>query len=374
MRKRPSAPYCLALALTMLGSTASAQTWSERRQRPALFEIVAVDETAQTSWPFGREDIASDGESTVMPDEAAADLRSIYADARAGKLWLRAYVTATTAPAMADTIVFFFINTDARATTGGRADVMNLFPEAQLGMIDDGFERAVAISGDGMLFGVFFWDDTAKTWMEQPDRPILVTPEVGVARDPLRLAGDDHGYFQAQLELPAFELDEACDGTIFVRTINRVTGARRFYDYALPADCRGRFDAAGLPEILVATACDDDAVCPARGSCEDRRCTFEYECTQNSECRAGQRCSGGTCTGTAAGSGGRSGSAGSGGSGGSDGDESDGGDGAIEGEKVRGGALACAARSGSVGGGAWFAGLSLLAAWVYTRSRRRGGR
>jgi len=382
MHQRLSAQCCLVLALATLGSTASAQTWSERRQRPALFEIVQVDETGEAAWPFGSEDLANDGAATLMADEAAVDLRSVYADARDGKLWLRAYVAATSAPSMTIAVAFFFIDTDASAATGGRPDVSDLWMQAELPTDVRGFERAVGIRGDGSLIGVYAWNQAANQWTQQPERPVLAEVETGLARDPLRLAGDDHGYLQVELDLPAFELDEACDGTIFVRTLNQGMGLRRFYDYALPADCRVRLDADGRPEFLVDVRCDDDSVCAARGSCESDRCVFDYECTQASECREGQRCTGGVCVGTAAGSGGRSGSGGTGGGAGARGAAGAGGsrgsagedDGAIEGEQVRGGALTCSAppRSGSSGAGAAVAGV--LFAAILLRARRRGGR
>src|ERR1700759_3781948 len=95
------APKCLLIgvaAALFITSAAHAQTWSLKRQRPSLFEIIAVDRTAEAGWPFGQEDIAGDGVTTTEPDEAAVDLRSVYADARAKKLWLRAYVSATQTP------------------------------------------------------------------------------------------------------------------------------------------------------------------------------------------------------------------------------------------------------------------------------------
>jgi hypothetical protein len=376
MRKRLSVPCCLALALAMFAGTASAQTWSERRQRPALFEIVLVDETTHTQWLWGREDIANDGETTVVADEAATDLRSIYANARAGTLWLRTYVAATSAPAM-PTVAFFFIDTDASANTGGAAEGAALWPAFTPDPSPGGYERAVGVRGDGTLLGVYFWTAASRQWTKQPDRPVLAEVETGVARDPLRLAGDDHGYLQVALDLPAFDLDEACDGTIFVRLWNDGTGARSFGDSAGPAECIAGLDASGRPEILVSETCTADSSCPARGRCDDGRCVFDYECTQNSECREGQRCSGGMCTGGAAGSGGRSGSSagGAGGSRGSAGDDGDDGDEAIDGERVRGGAFTCSALAPGrdpLAGLAWLASLALAA--VLRRACRRGDR
>src|SRR5688572_16115089 len=125
--KRAARLGALALMLAAVSQSVSAQTWSARREHPALFEIIGVDATSQSNWPFGREDIAGDGVTKVDADEASVDLRSVYADPRANTLWLRAYVTATTKPPTA-AVAFFFIDTDGRKNTGGPADSGAMWP------------------------------------------------------------------------------------------------------------------------------------------------------------------------------------------------------------------------------------------------------
>ena len=284
-------------AITLLASTASsaaAQTWSERRERPSLFEIVAVDETAQSLWPFGQEDIAKDGVANSMADESAVDLRSVYAATRSDGLWVRTYVASDAEP-MQSAVAFFFLDNDANAKTGGKAEGDTLFKGWSTDPSPGGYELAVGMRGDGTLLGVFEWDDAKDVWTLQPDKPVLVTLETGKARDPLRLAGDDHGYFQMKLEPRVLKLGDGCTGPLFVRLWNDATGARAFGDSSDVTLCKPRLNAYGDPEILASAECNADTSCPAQGKCRERVCVFEYDCNQDAECRDGERCMGSVC-------------------------------------------------------------------------------
>ena len=370
-----------SLAVAVVAALASptfAQTWSERRDRPALFEIVVVDETAQTLWPFGQEDVAKDGVANSMDDETAVDVRSVYADTRSDGLWVRAYVVSATAPTKS-AVAFFFFDNDAKTTTGGKAEGDALFKGWSADPSAGGYELAVGMRGDGTLLGVYEWDDAKDVWTLQPDKPVLVTLETGKARDPLRLAGDDHGYFQIKLEPRVLKLGDACTGPLFVRTWNDASGTRAFGDASDVTSCKPRLNAYGDPEVLSSDACDADSSCPAQGSCREHVCVFEYDCTLDAACRDGERCMGSVCVRvversctsaddcdglvcasgrcSACGSGARAcasgllctpggtcirpGETGTAGSGASSGGRS--GSGAEEGERVRGGAFTCAA-------------------------------
>src|SRR5688572_16119937 len=89
--------------------TARAQTWSSPRGRPALWQIISVDESGEAGWPYGAEDVAEDGIDSFDPDEAGADLRTVYADADATGLWIRAYVASEAAPPES-VVAYFFID------------------------------------------------------------------------------------------------------------------------------------------------------------------------------------------------------------------------------------------------------------------------
>jgi hypothetical protein len=289
-----AASTALFAVAVSLCSTASAQTWSLKRERPALFEIVAVDEAASTLWPFGQEDLAKDGVGTYAADESAVDLRSVYADTRSDGLWVRAYVASDVEP-MKSAVAFFFLDNDANAKTGGKAEGDTLFKGWSTDPSPGGYEVAVGMRGDHTLLGVWLWDDKKKDWTLQSEKPVLVTLETGKARDPLRLSGDDHGYFQMQLDLKVVALGDGCTGPLFVRTWNDASGTRAFGDSSDVTLCKPRLNAYGDPEILESNECDSDASCPNHGKCREHTCVFEYECTQDNECRSDERCTGSVC-------------------------------------------------------------------------------
>jgi hypothetical protein len=280
--------------LLALGSTASAQTWSERREVPSLFDIVAVDETGQLLWPFGQEDVAKDGGQVNRADETAVDLRSLYADARASHLWIRAYVAGEAVPPAA-AIAFFFLDSDASNRTGGGAAGDVLFDGWTSDPSAGGYEVAVGLRGDGTALGVFFWDAKKSEWTKQPDKPELAALETGAARDPLRFSGDDHGYFQVDLDLARIDVKSGCKGPLFVRLWNDATGDRSFGDSGDVTLCEPRLNAYGDPVVLDSDACEKDDDCPADGKCRDRTCVFSYACGGNAECREGERCTSGVC-------------------------------------------------------------------------------
>jgi len=113
--------WCLACWL-VVSQHAAAQTWSLSRARPSLFEIIAVDATAEPGWPFGAEDLAQDGLLATSEQELRGDIRSVYADARERRLWLRAYFSGRTPSAATQpALTLFFVDTDQRTDTGGPA-------------------------------------------------------------------------------------------------------------------------------------------------------------------------------------------------------------------------------------------------------------
>jgi hypothetical protein len=276
--------------------TAYAQNWSLQRERPSLLEIVAVDPTAEPAWPFGSEDIAKDGVATYAADEAAVDLRSVYADARARRLWLRAYFSAKT-DASTTALTFFFIDTDLRSDTGGRAQGAELWPALTDDPSKGGYELAIGVKASGEIIGVFSWLSDKKGWSKHASPSLLETAERGVARDPLRLLGNDHVYTQVTLGLADAGLDDRCLANIFVRSWNDATGARAFGDVvdSLAMTCRPRLNAYGDPEVLRTDRCVADDTCPGAGRCREGLCVFGYECSSDEACQSGQRCQASVC-------------------------------------------------------------------------------
>ena len=275
-------------------SNANAQTWSSERGRPALWQITSVDATGEPNWPYGDEDIAGDGAGTFEADEAGADLRTVYADADANRLWLRAYVAAESAPSE-NVVAYFFLDTDARNSTGGAA-TSDLWPELEADPRFTGYERVVAASGDGALVGAWSWSAASNEWMVLATQPGEIVVEVELDVDPIRIGANERGYIQVDIDHEVSTLDSSCDGNLFVRIWHDDTPARTFGDDDDEASaCRLALDRFDDPIVLREPACSEDSDCPAGGECADGVCLFTYECSGNADCPTSETCSAGEC-------------------------------------------------------------------------------
>jgi len=286
---------CSIVSMTALAQPAAAQSWTLGRSRPSLFEIIAVDLVSEPLWPFGNEDLAGDGQVTTTDTEASIDLRSVYADARDGRLWLRAYVSAKRANASTTAFTAFFIDADQNVTTGGAGDA--LAPELTKDPSRGGYEIALAVKPDGTLLGLYTWNSTDKRWAERARPEEVARAERGVARDPLRLLGDEHVFSQVSVELAELSLDNRCLANIFVRTWNEQPDKLAYNDWVntLAMGCRARTNEFGDPEILRSDRCETDDTCPGDGVCRDGICLFSYECNSQAACPTGQRCTNNVC-------------------------------------------------------------------------------
>jgi hypothetical protein len=288
---------CVVACSAVLAQPTAAQTWSLGRSRPSLFEIIAVDPVSEPRWPFGNEDLAGDGQVTTTDAEASVDLRSVYADARAGRLWLRAYVAARSASSSTTALTFFFVNTDQNVSTGGPAQGQELWPALTKDPSSSGYELALGVRADGTLLGLFQWDSQDKRWAAREKPAQVASAERGVARDPLRLLGDERAFAQVSVELALAKLDDSCRAQIFVRTWNDQPKELAYGDTinSFAVTCRAKLNAFGDPEPLRSDRCDGDASCPAGGRCQDGICLFSYECNSNAACKTEQRCSNNVC-------------------------------------------------------------------------------
>lgn len=286
----------VAAALASSAGSVRAQTWGSGRSDPTLWQITSIDRTGELLWPYGTEDVAGDGTLAFLPDEAGADIRSVYADADAERLWLRAYVAAITSPG-ATVVTFFFINTDARTDTGGPADGDALEPTLGDDPTRGGYERALGVRGDGTALGAWQWSAEQRVWLPLAPRPTGFRTEAGRAGDPLAIGALVHGYAQVDAEHAISGLDASCGGTIFVRTRNVAPAPRVFGDDDDDGAvaCQMPTDAYGDPVVLRSFTCRADAECPSNGRCREGVCLFAYECTAAADCPAGTPCSVGRC-------------------------------------------------------------------------------
>lgn len=294
----------LLLLVLAIAPSAAAQSWSGSGQTPALFHIVAIDGSGERDFAYRREDVAGDGLAMYAEDEAGSDLRSVYADAAPARLWLRAYLASTGAPA-ATLRAFFFIDQDARETTGGPAQGVEL----EEALTDDptrgGYERAVAVSGEGTVLGVFDWNAAMRRWAENTSyRPPDVSVEAGTDDDPLELASLQHTYLQISLAHSLSGLSQSCGGTLFVRLLNELSPTRTLADDAPDAfACKTGKDGYGDPVILQPPdGCSGDAQCPGGGVCREDVCLIVYACTEDSACPSGYRCDANACVKVVSGS------------------------------------------------------------------------
>jgi hypothetical protein len=294
------------LFLLVLASahSAAAQSWSGSQQDPLLFQIVAIDRSGEPAFPYGGEDVAGDGLAAFEDDEAGSDLRSLYADADASRLWLRAYLAATSAPGTTAR-VFFFIDSDARDGSGGPAQGAELDESLADDPTPGGYERAIGVGGDGAIVGVFEWNTDMRRWTENTSyRPPDVRAEVGVGNDPLFFVSLQHGYLQLSLAHSLSGLSQSCGARLFVRLLNELSPMRTLADDAPEkVACHAEQDAYGDPVILQPPdGCSGDAQCPGESVCDDDVCLISYACANDTACLDDQRCDAGRCVAVVSGS------------------------------------------------------------------------
>ncbi len=291
------AQAALLLAATLGVAKAQAQTWSLPRGYPTLWQIVSIDRSGEQGFPYGREDVAGDGLGSFAAEESESDLRSVYADTDAERLWLRAYVAAENEPPPA-LHAFFFLDTDGRDSSGGPAHGEQLAPLQADDPTRGGYERALAVRGNGTVLGAWRWDTATRTWIEIADRePQAVRAERASARDPLGIGGQQsHGYLQVDVEHALSGLNVTCAANLFVRLVRERSPDGAFVDDA-PEDfaCRAPSDVYGDPVVLRKEACSNDTQCPADSRCRDGICLIGYDCGGDEDCRSGETCTDGQC-------------------------------------------------------------------------------
>ena len=300
-----------AFAVMLAGACAlaaplHAQTWTSPRSRPPLWQIISVDRSGEKGWLWGAEDIAKDGAAKYEMDEAATDLRTVYADSDRDRLWIRAYV-GTTQPPPANLLFFAFLDTDARSDTGGGADATALRSEFSADPSRGGYERAFGVQADGSILGAWRWDTAQRKWVSLAPRgdedagaealADSIAVEARRDRDPVRVAGLEHGYLQFSAAHTLTGLNANCAANIFVRSWLDAAAPRSFGDEVQSeARCRPALDAFGDPNVLRVASCDADADCPAAGRCREQVCLLEYECDADADCRSEERCDASVCT------------------------------------------------------------------------------
>jgi hypothetical protein len=226
-------------AATLLWSRATlaqedAPTWTNGRTNPGRDELVAVDATGESRWPYGSESVLDNGNAFAAAEQSI-DLRTAYADTTGTELWLRAYTVG--APPAASLKVVFFLDADRRATTGGSAAAQVIDDHFDNDPSDGGYEFALLVPADPAVPAELYQWGAQSEWTRVATQPALAKTS-GTASDTLGDAEDRHGYVQVRAPLDAVELTRACDARIFVRGADD-DGALEPGDLALgqPGDC-----------------------------------------------------------------------------------------------------------------------------------------
>lgn len=285
----------LSIAALGLTARADAATWTGGRTTPTLEEIVVIDATGESSWLYGFEDVAGDGD-TFGPQEQETDIRTAYAAVDQNDFWFRTYVSDEGAVGQ-NVVVFVFLDTDENVATGGTAN-----DEVDAAFTDDpsagGYEFAVAVAGDETIVGVWTWDDGPGAWVL--DDTIGMPEAVGEAEsdlDPIRIGPPNRGYVQARIDQSLIGLTPACDARLYVRSVNDDTADTSDLDVGLEFDCEpADVDLDGIPDVVVPDQeCATDEDCPFDGICITGVCFIAVPCDSPDDCDDGFTCTDGRC-------------------------------------------------------------------------------
>jgi Cys-rich repeat protein len=293
-----------AMTVAIWHSPAAAQvtqTWSGGRTTPTLGELIAVDATGETGWPYGAEDIEGDGLGTFRPAEQSLDIRTAYATADASAFWLRVYVSDENGVGGSVTI-YAFIDADEDPTTGGGAAATDIDPALDSDPTSGGYEYVIAIRGNGTLDALYEWQASG-TFRAVNPLPAGADAEASQDDDPIAIGAAQHGYAQASVPLSAVGLTSDCAADIFVRSVNdSASTTASDLNVASAASCVPvDVNADGIPDTVVPPECTSDAQCPAGGVCASGSCVIAAQCQTDADCAADEQCTQGVCVAVAQG-------------------------------------------------------------------------
>ncbi|MBI5536289.1 MAG: hypothetical protein HY898_26440 [Deltaproteobacteria bacterium] len=298
---------CAAVTLSL---SAQAATWRAGRTSPRLNEIVAIDATGETGWPWGQEDLAGDGLATFQPQEQSIDIRTAYAATDASRFWVRAYVSDANSVG-GNVTVFVFVDADMNAATGGSAAATAVHAQFTTDPSQGGYEYAIALKGNGSIQGFWQWRQPQQTWDAMQVPGSNADAEAGQDTDPILINGAQHGYVQAMVDLNVVGLTSACAANLYFRSVNEAGGqAAGDLDVGrvgacIPGDANGDH----VPDVIVPpSGCTVDSQCAGGGVCVNGACVLPHPCVSDTDCSATEQCTPdgrcvpratGTCTGNA---------------------------------------------------------------------------
>ena len=278
------------LAMVGWSATAHAQTWTGSRSTPTLNEIVAIDATGESPWPYGSEDVAGDG-ATFMQQEQSIDIRTAYATADNALFWSRVYVSDENA-AGGNVTVFVFIDNDRNNSTGGGADATEVNSLFTTDPTNGGFEYVIEVGGNAMLQNIWEWTENMSEFQPINLMPMDGTAEADRDRDPIDIGLSSHGYIQASVDLDVLGLTSACNADLFFRSVIDAGQGEGDLDIGLLAPCVPTdADNDDVPDILDPPGgCTTDDECPGGGVCVDGDCYIPGQCFDDTDCDSDETC------------------------------------------------------------------------------------
>jgi hypothetical protein len=275
----------------------SAQTWVGNRQSPSLREIAVVDQTGETDWLWGSEDVAGNGLNQFPTEEQAIDARSVYLRLDNGRLWWRTYVSASNAPD-ANLTAYLFVDSDLDSNTGLGSNAREIDAALDTDPTPGGYEYVLSVKGDGTQPRLWEVDAAGVAFVEATVNASQLDVESNVARDPLRIGANLHGYVQANLVDNLMAISTQCQARFYVRTTNQTAGlGPGDLDvgeavYCTPADTNTN----QVPDVIEPAAeCRTGAQCPNAGICWNGRCWLASVCTDDTDCARTEYCNDGRC-------------------------------------------------------------------------------
>lgn len=287
-----------SLLISVAAPVAHAQTWANGRQRPSLREIATIDETGESAWLWGQEDVAGNGTQQFDLDEQAIDARTVYLSVDGGRLWWRTYLSAPSQP-QNNLSVYLFVDTDANTGSGRTAAATEIDPLLTTDPSTGGYEYVVSVRGDGTQARLWAYDPVQTRFVESnpPGNPLEA--ESGTFLDPLRVGARDHGYVQVVLSESLVGISGACQARFYVRTTNQTqnlgAGDLDVGDAiaCTPVDA----DENRVPDLVepVQYGCVRNDQCPAGGICWEGHCWLPPLCNTDADCARNATCVDGTC-------------------------------------------------------------------------------
>ena len=312
MSSRPTilfASLAGAAAALLAALPASAQTGVGGRTAPNLGEIVAIDATGETGWPYGSEDLAGDGATFKQPEQSI-DVRTAYAATDPQRFWVRAYVADPNAVG-GNVKVFVFIDADGDPLTGAPASAATIDAKLTTDPSAGGYEYVIELRGNGSVAQIWEYSAPQMQWIGTAPTAAQAVGETGQGRDPIQIDGVDHGYLQGSVDLALVGLTQACAADLFFRSVNDSAAGAGDLEVGQLAPCTpADANADGVPDLVVPSqGCTTDAECPGGGICVAGQCIIPVSCTGDADCPPDEQCSangvcvprpGGSCTDNAA--------------------------------------------------------------------------